>query len=71
MKWDDLRFPLESYPKYVMVLYLDIMRYRDDLIYGLCILEELTRAGVTVIPPLKGFYISDKFSNYLIIINTD
>ncbi|MHA1649216.1 MAG: ATP-grasp domain-containing protein [Candidatus Helarchaeota archaeon] len=66
VKWDELTVPLESYPTYVLILYLDIMRYRDDLIYGLCILEELTRAGVKILPPLKGFYNSDKFANYLL-----
>ncbi|NVM54321.1 MAG: ATP-grasp domain-containing protein [Candidatus Helarchaeota archaeon] len=62
----DLRFPLKKYPKYIMILFLDIMQHRDDLIYGLCVLEEFTRAGVTVIPPIKGLYYSDKFSNYLL-----
>ena len=64
--WRDLVFPLERYPKYVMILFLDIMQYRDDLIYGLCVLEEMTRAGVRILPPLRGFYNSDKFSNYLL-----
>ena len=49
-----------------MVLLLDIMQHRDDLIYGLCVLEELTRAGVKLIPSLEAFYNSDKFSNYLL-----
>jgi len=49
-----------------MVLSLEVMRSHDDLIYGLCILEELTRAGVKVIPPLSAIYDSDKFSNYLL-----
>ncbi|NVM29767.1 MAG: hypothetical protein HWN65_13065 [Candidatus Helarchaeota archaeon] len=62
----DVKFPLERYPKYVMILFLDIMKHRDDLIYGLCVLEEFTRAGVKLIPPLKGMYYSDKFSNYLL-----
>jgi glutathione synthase/RimK-type ligase-like ATP-grasp enzyme len=64
--WGDLNFPLERYPKYVMIFFLDIMQYRDDFIYGLCVLEDLTRAGVTLIPSLKGLYNSDKFANYLI-----
>ncbi len=49
-----------------MILYLENMQYRDELIYGLCLLEDLTRAGVKCIPSLKGFYNSDKFSNYLL-----
>ncbi|HUY00465.1 MAG TPA: hypothetical protein VMV49_12975 [Candidatus Deferrimicrobium sp.] len=64
--WGDLNFPLERYPKYVMIFFLDIMQHRDDFIYGLCVLEELTRAGVTIIPSLKALYNSDKFANYLI-----
>ncbi len=66
LRLKNVKFPLERYPKYVMILFLDIMQYRDDLIYGLCVLEEFTRAGVKLIPPLKGMYLSDKFSNYLL-----
>ena len=62
----DIQFPFKEYPKYVMILFLDIMQYRDDLIYGLCIMEEFERNGVTLFPPLKGMYYSDKFSNYLL-----
>jgi glutathione synthase/RimK-type ligase-like ATP-grasp enzyme len=64
--WADLRLPLKDYPKCVMVLSLEVMRSQDELIYGLCILEELTRAGTKVIPPLSAIYDSDKFSNYLL-----
>ena len=64
--WADLRFPLKDYPKCVMVLSLEVMSNPDEFIYGLCILEELTRAGVKVIPPLSAIYDSDKFSNYLL-----
>ncbi|MHA1263927.1 MAG: ATP-grasp domain-containing protein [Candidatus Helarchaeota archaeon] len=66
VKWDELTLPLKSYPSYAMILYLDIMHYHDDLIYGLCVLEELTRAHVRILPSLKGFYNSDKFTNYLL-----
>ncbi|TFG04154.1 MAG: ATP-grasp domain-containing protein [Promethearchaeota archaeon] len=66
LRWDALKFPLEYYPKYVLILYLDIMRHRDDLIYGLCVMEEFTRADVKLIPRLQGFYNSDKFANYLL-----
>lgn len=62
----DIQLPFKEYPKYVMILFLDIMQYRDDLIYGLCILEEFERNGVTLFPPLKGMYYSDKLSNYLL-----
>ncbi len=66
LRLKDVKFPLEEYPKNVMILFLDIMQHRDDLIYGLCVLEEFERAGVKLFPPLKGMYYSDKFSNYLI-----
>ncbi len=45
---------------------MDIMQYRDDLIYGLCVLEELTREGVKILPSIEAIYNSDKFSNYLL-----
>ena len=64
--WADLRLPLKKYPKYVMVLSLEVMRNSDDLVYGLCVLEELTRSGIKVVPALAAVYSSDKFSNYLL-----
>ncbi|MHA1356977.1 MAG: ATP-grasp domain-containing protein [Candidatus Helarchaeota archaeon] len=66
LRWAELHLPSEHYPKYVLIYLLDIMQHRDDFIYGLCILEELTRAGVKILPPLKAIYNSDKFSNYLL-----
>jgi len=64
--WKDLKLPLEEYPKYAMVLSLGFMEKRDDLIYVLCILEEMTRAGVKIIPALAALYNCDKFSIYLL-----
>jgi glutathione synthase/RimK-type ligase-like ATP-grasp enzyme len=64
--WTDLKVPLDEYPKYAMVLSLGFMKKRDDLIYVLCVLEEMTRAGVKIIPALAALYNSDKFSIYLL-----
>jgi len=64
--WKDLKLPLEEYPKYAMVLSLGFMKKRDDLIYILCLLEEMTRASVKIIPSLAALYNSDKFSIYLL-----
>lgn len=66
LNWLEIKLPLKNFPRYLMINFSNMMCYRDDLIYGLCIMEEFIRAGTKIYPPLKGFNKNDKFSNFLL-----